>query len=56
MNTSNDIEGDGMLKWENETADYMRRTGDHVIERLGAETSPLQGRGRAPFYLLRSEQ
>lgn len=52
LNTSNDIEGDGI----NETADYMRRTGNHVIERLGAETSPLQGRGGTPFYLLRSEQ
>lgn len=34
LNTSNDAEGDGMLKWENETADYMRETGNHVMYRV----------------------
>lgn len=34
LNTSNDIEGDGMLKWENATADYMRRTGNRVMYRV----------------------
>lgn len=34
LNTSNDVEGDGMLKWENATADYMRRTGNRVMYRV----------------------
>ena len=34
LNTSNDVEGGGMLKWENATADYMRRTGNRVMYRV----------------------